>query len=75
MKKKPGVFIGIALFITIGFSSAQTVVSIEGDQFYINGKPTYEGRIWQGNKIEGLLTKARAMATRCRCPPESSGGL
>src|SRR5579862_8528178 len=27
------------------------------------------------SKIEGLLTSARAIATRCRCPPESSLGL
>lgn len=27
--------------------------------FYINGKPTYEGRYWNGNKVEGLLLNAR----------------
>ncbi|SNR77953.1 Endo-1,4-beta-xylanase, GH35 family [Lutibacter agarilyticus] len=37
----------------------QTVVSIEGDQFYINGKPTYEGRYWKGHKVEGLLINSR----------------
>ncbi len=37
----------------------QTVVSIQGDQFYINGKPTYEGRYWKGNKVEGLLINSR----------------
>ncbi len=36
-----------------------TVVSIEGEQFYLNGKPTYEGRTWNGHKIEGLLFNAR----------------
>ncbi len=35
------------------------VVSIEGDAFYIDGEPTYEGRYWNGNKIEGLLMNAR----------------
>ncbi len=39
--------------------SAKTVVGIKGDQFYINGKPTYPGRYWQGNKIEGLLMNSR----------------
>ena len=39
--------------------SAQTTVSIEGNAFYINDKPTYEGRNWQGKKIEGLLLNAR----------------
>lgn len=37
----------------------KTVVSIRGNQFYVNGKPTYEGRTWKGNKIEGLLMNAR----------------
>ena len=37
----------------------KTAVSIVGDTFYINGRPTYEGRIWQGHKIEGLLLNSR----------------
>lgn len=37
----------------------RTTVSILGNQFLINGKPTYEGRYWQGNKIEGLLLNSR----------------
>lgn len=37
----------------------KTVVSIHGDEFYINGKPTYEGRYWRGNKIQGLLMNSR----------------
>jgi len=40
-------------------AAQKTVVSIAGDEFYINGKPTYEGRIWKGNKIEGLLLNSR----------------
>jgi len=36
-----------------------TIVSIKGDDFLINGKPTYEGRYWKGNKIEGLLINSR----------------
>jgi hypothetical protein len=36
-----------------------TEVSIQGDAFYINGKLTYAGRIWQGKRIEGLLLNAR----------------
>ncbi len=39
--------------------SSKTKVSIQNNQFYINGKPTYEGRFWQGNKIEGLLMNSR----------------
>ena len=36
-----------------------TVVSIAGDEFHINGRPTYAGRTWHGNKIQGLLLNAR----------------
>ena len=37
----------------------KTQVSIEGDRFLINGKPTYAGRTWNGRKIEGLLLNSR----------------
>ncbi|MBM4041614.1 MAG: hypothetical protein FJ290_24205 [Planctomycetes bacterium] len=37
----------------------KTEVSIRGDAFLINGRPTYEGRSWQGKKIEGLLLNSR----------------
>lgn len=37
----------------------KTVVSIQHDEFYINGRPTYEGRYWNGNKIHGLLINSR----------------
>ena len=37
----------------------KTVVSIQHDEFYINGRPTYEGRYWNGNKIQGLLIISR----------------
>lgn len=37
----------------------KTVVSIVEDEFYVNGKPTYEGRYWKGNKIQGLLMNSR----------------
>jgi len=36
-----------------------TAVSIAGDRFLINGKPTYEGRMYRGNRIEGLLLNSR----------------
>jgi hypothetical protein len=36
-----------------------TTVSIVGDEFYINGRPTYAGREWNGRKIQGLLLNAR----------------
>lgn len=37
----------------------QTEVSIVGDEFYINGRPTYAGRTWKGQKIQGLLLNTR----------------
>ena len=37
----------------------RTVVSIRGEQFFINGRPTYEGRTWNGARIEGLLLNSR----------------
>jgi hypothetical protein len=37
----------------------QTVVSIRGEQFYINDTLTYAGRYWEGHKVEGLLFNAR----------------
>ena len=55
------------LTLILVFSSApaqntpkrQTDVSIQGDAFHINGKPTYPGRKWNGMKIEGLLFNSR----------------
>jgi hypothetical protein len=39
----------------------RTTVSIVGDAFAINGRPTYAGRSWYGHKIEGLLLNARTV--------------
>lgn len=38
---------------------ANTNVTIVGDDFYVNGKPTYAGRQWKGYKVEGLLLNSR----------------
>ena len=52
-----------ALMCAISFApritAGQTVVSIVGEDFHINGKPTYAGRIWNGHRIEGLLLNSR----------------
>jgi hypothetical protein len=40
-------------------AARQTTVSIVGDEFYLNGRPTYAGRFWRGHKIEGLLLNSR----------------
>ncbi|UZR97010.1 hypothetical protein [Chondrinema litorale] len=50
----------LTLFLITNYSWAQkTIVSIKENQFYINGEPTYKGRYWNGNKIEGLLFNSR----------------
>ena len=36
-----------------------TAVSVAGNEFHINGRPTYPGRSFRGNKIEGLLFTSR----------------
>ena len=41
--------------------SRRTEVSIHGDQFFLNGRPTYPGRTYKGMKIEGLLMNVRAV--------------
>lgn len=40
-------------------SKRHTEVSIQGDAFQINGVPTYQGRVWQDKRIEGLLLNTR----------------
>lgn len=37
----------------------QTTVSIRGEDFLINGRPTYEGRTFRGLRVEGLLMNSR----------------
>src|SRR5262245_2452465 len=44
---------------TPGPAKRKTEVSIQGDAFHVNGKPTYPGRKWNGQKIEGLLFNSR----------------
>lgn len=39
--------------------TARTHVTIQGEQFHINGRPTYEGRTWRDRRIEGLLMNSR----------------
>jgi len=52
--------------LTVSFSNGysftpkrNTVVTIEGNSFYINGKITFEGKTWRGYPIEGLLPNSR----------------
>ncbi|MBI3207945.1 MAG: hypothetical protein HYZ37_03470 [Candidatus Solibacter usitatus] len=45
--------------VPLAAAPTKTVVSIAGDAFRINGKPTYAGRTFEGLKIEGLLLNSR----------------
>ena len=52
----------LALLASTAFAIAaepQTRVSIVGDAFHINERPTYAGRTWNGKRIEGLLLNSR----------------
>jgi len=52
----------------------RTEVSIRGEQFLINGKPTYAGRSYRGMRIEGLLMNVRAVqATFDDLNPQTRG--
>ena len=56
--------ISILLFLLSVISLAaapapRTEVSISGEKFLINGKPTYAGRGWDGVSIEGRLMNSR----------------
>jgi hypothetical protein len=57
-------FLGLVTALAAGVPqvravSGRTVVNIQGDRFFINGRPTYEGRSYEGMKIEGLLMNSR----------------
>ena len=51
----------IAFSFTPGNSALkrQTLVSVSGAKFLINGTPTFEGQSWQGSTLEGLLPNSR----------------
>ena len=65
----------ISLFICAlsVLASAQTTISIVGEDFHLNGKPTYAGRQWDGHRIEGLLMNSRMVqATYDDLNPETA---
>lgn len=50
----------IASLLTLSLvCHAETVVSIQGEDFHLNGQPTYAGRDWRGHRVEGLLMNSR----------------
>lgn len=66
MKKLPVLFI-LLIFNNIAFSltpykdqpGRKTTVSVSGEKFLINGVPTFQGKLWKGHRLEGLLPNAR----------------
>src|SRR5512132_1112573 len=50
---------GAALAPRQARANRRTAVTIDGDRFLINGRPTYAGRMWRGHRIEGLLMNSR----------------
>jgi len=74
-------FLLFALFATAicsrglasGAEPRKTVLTIVGEDFHINGKPTYAGRTWNGHRIEGLLLNSRMVqATYDDLNPETA---
>lgn len=72
--KKPACFLLLVLASTsLTTAVGQTTVSIRGGDFYVNDKPTYEGRSWKGHRIEGLLMNSRMVqATYDDLNPETA---
>jgi hypothetical protein len=60
MKLKFPILLGLLLPLAVSAADrARTIVSIEGEKFLLNGKPTYAGRMWDGVSIEGRLMNSR----------------
>jgi hypothetical protein len=56
------IFCAIAWNAAVGAASTggkHTAVSIEGEKFLLNGRPTYAGRSWDGVSLEGRLMNSR----------------
>ncbi|MDO8545415.1 MAG: hypothetical protein Q7S40_33660 [Opitutaceae bacterium] len=59
--------LGLTALVVTGCSSvadseprgSRTDISIAGEKFLLNGKPTYAGRTWEGVSIEGRLMNSR----------------
>ena len=49
----------ILLIYSVQIIGQNTSVSIRGEKFFINGKPTFEGRTWNVISVEGLLPNSR----------------
>lgn len=54
-----GVLLSAIYLCSFNSKPKRTIVTIKGEQFYINNKITYKNRYWKANKIEGLLFNSR----------------
>lgn len=59
MRSRAVAFLVAALAACACAATPHTAVAIRGEDFLVNGHPTYAGRSWQGHAIEGLLFNAR----------------
>ncbi len=62
MNQTKFLFIAFLAIFTFNFAYSikpDTEVTINGEKFYINGSPTFKGRIWDGISVEGLLPNSR----------------
>src|SRR4051812_6527368 len=64
MRGFTGWAVGLVMLGTCAVARAETpprktAVAIDGRMFRINGEPTYEGRTFNGAKVEGLLLNSR----------------
>jgi hypothetical protein len=60
MRLIAGAFLLVVLETQLALAAERkTTVGIEGENFLLNGRVTYAGRIWNDHKIEGLLLNAR----------------
>jgi beta-glucosidase len=79
------VLLGLAITVCGASTATRTVaaapaatrltdVTIVGDAFHINGRPTLQGRTWRGYRVEGLLPNSRMVqATFDDLNPETRG--
>ncbi len=54
-----GLLLGAGCFTSQLDSIHRTQISIAGENFHLNGQPTYAGRVWHDQDIQGLLLNSR----------------
>jgi hypothetical protein len=60
MNFRGAIVLGLLTFVLPGATAERrTRVAIVGNEFHINGQPTYAGRQWNGHNIQGLLMNSR----------------